>query len=1446
MLDAITEIYTISTLNLRDKTPLIRVYIHLFCIIVCCAIWPAPILAQQAAQTKAEKATFSALEPPPTSLHFQQFTVADGLVQATVYTIYQDGYGFVWFGTQSGLSRYDGYSFTNYQTIPFDSTSLQDGWITNISEGQNGKLWIGTTNGVSRFNPLTGKFRRYLHIPDDTTALTSDFVSDILVSRSGIVWISTGQGLTRLDVKTGKNSRYFHEPHNPASLTSNHLFSLYEDPSGILWIGSVNGLNRFNPHTGLVTRYLYTPGVTPTNKQEPTIPQFIGPSGVGMDIYVDPKNPCILWMTGMGIIRFDIRTGEHIRYLQDSLHPENFARNATLFIANDPRRQNILWVTSWKEGLLRFDIQTGTFTRYRYNSNVQKSLSDNDVFSIYSGHTGTVWIGTMIYGVNYFDPSAGGMAHYRHIPGDTNSLSANNIWSILVDHTGILWIGTPNSLDKINRITGNVIHYRHNPKDPSSISKSTVWSIYEDRSGTLWIATASGLDRLNRESGTFTHYRQVLQDSTGGVWNILEDHTGALWIGTNQGLYRMNPDKPGEFTRYIYGPNDTTSMTGSFVFRLYEDHSGTLWVGTIAIFGGGANGLNRLNRKLNTFTRYTYDPNDPKHSIGVGWILSIHERAREPGVLWLGQNGGLTRFDTRAGTFTHYTVEDGLPNNTVYGILEDAKGRLWLSTNRGLSRFNPETETFKNYGLESGLQALEFCSGAYFKTSDGEMFFGGINGVSAFYPEELRGNRIPPKVALTGFELFNEPVEPGPESPLSVPLMEAEEILLKHNQNNVTFEYVGLHYINPEENEYAYMLSGLEDEWVQAGTRRTVTYVNLDPGEYTFMVKAANPDEVWSQPMSLQLTITPPWWDTWWAYILYVIVVILFIFIIVKWRSRQLELEKKSLEKLVAERTYTIEHQAERLKELDESKSRFYANISHEFRTPLTLILGEIIELEKNKLSNTTRSIYQVMKRNGKRLLTLVNQLLDLSALEAGKMQLAAVKTNLITFLKPIAASYDSLAKSKNTSFSYRFSEKHIPIYIDLDKMEKVINNLLSNAFKFVGENGVITLKVSTEETKETRYAHISVKDNGPGITPEQQKHIFDRFYQADNTDTRQYEGSGIGLAVAKELTDLHHGTISLKSVAGKGAIFTVSLPLGKDHLSADEISKSSSRLDSHPEESVRDNTDSLSPTENGKVQKEQPAADENAPCILVVEDNADMRAFICGILTPEYRSLKASDGLEGWEMAIEEIPDLIISDVMMPKMDGLELCRKLKSDERTSHIPILLLTAKAGKISKIEGLETHADDYITKPFDADELLLILRNRIEQRARMRKRFSKEINLQPKDIAITSADERFLQKTADIVEEHMEEFDFDVETFVGEMQLSHRQVSRKLKSLTDLSPVQYIRILRLKRAAQKIEKQEDTISQIAYSVGFNNLSYFSKSFKNQFGKNPSEYETDQHQ
>jgi len=770
-------------------------------------------------------------------------------------------------------------------------------------------------------------------------------------------------------------------------------------------------------------------------------------------------------------------------------------------------------------------------------------------------------------------------------------------------------------------------------------------------------------------------------------------------------------------------------------------------------------------------------------------------------------------------------------------MTSDNKDNLWILSELELTRFNPLTYMHKTFSAEDGLieiKNIEF--NVLRKDSTGEIFIGGTSGFTSFYPDSVKDDPTPPAVVIDKISLFNRPDERLNYKGF---ISELKEIILPYNQNDLYFEYLGLHYAEPLENQYQYILEGFDKKWVNAGTQRTATYTNLSPGKYVFRVKASNRDGVWNEAgTSLTIIINPPIWATAWAYLLYIL-----LFISLMYYTWKLQLKRIR----VRQEYEMSKFETQKLHEVDEIKSRFFANISHEFRTPLTLILGPVKQTIDRLRDEKAKEDLKIVHKNASKLLGLVNQLLDISKLESGNMRLLTAPQNIIQFLKAVVLSFTSYAERKKIDLAFNSAEEIILVYLDKDKLEKIITNILSNAFKFTPDGGRIGVDVYTEE----KYVKISISDTGVGISKEKIPNIFDRFYQVDGSHTREQEGTGIGLALTKELVELHKGKIEVESEEGRGTTFTISIPMGQEHLKPDEICDEETDKSKVPVEgfSLKDEyeRDLVSTGHSGDIKRTgeyvsdfELSGKDSVPLLLIVEDNSDVRYYIKDNLKKFYRILEAADGEEGWQKSIEQIPDLIISDVMMPKMDGFKLCEKLKTDEKTSHIPVILLTAKAAKRDKIEGYETGADDYIMKPFEPDELRARIRNLIEQRKRLHEHFQKDGILEIDKTRITSVDKKFLMKAFEIINKNLSDSSFTVEAFASGLFVSKSLLHKKITSLTGEPPVELIRRVRLKKAAELIEKKFGNLSEIALEVGFNNPAYFSECFKKQFGIPPSHY------
>ena len=1348
--------------------------------------------------------------------YFEKYSVQEGLSQSTIYSIYQDSRGFLWFGTSDGLNRYDGYKFHVYRHNPYDSLSLSSNRIYSIQEDEQGNLWLGTNGGgLNKFFREKEKFISYQHNPNIKTSLSSNKILKIYFDGNGILWVGTeGGGLNKFDRNKEIFTRYLHNPEIKTSLSDNVVRAIYEDKSRDLWIGTANGLNKFVKGKEEFSVF----------KSNNTNPSGISDNEI-LSIYEDSYNQ--LWIgTGNGGLNvYNSKRQEFQHFMFNSKDPYSINSNRIFAIEED--KSGTLWIGSMGGGLNRFNRDTKRFDYFTSNSDDPTSLSNNNIFSVYCDKSGVLWIGTYNGGLNKLDQSKQRFKHFLSSPENPDGLSSNAIYSFYEDIDGYIWIGTGSGLNRYDRTTGKFSKYVHNPYDKNSLSNNEIIVVYGDKSSDLWIGTyGGGMDRYDKGSNSFFHYKNDAKNvnclSSNRVFTIYQDTDGYIWIGTDGGGLNCFDKKKNEFINFKNNFNDTTGLNSDKIYTIYEDKFATLWIGT----DGG--GLNKYDKEKSRFYHFLHNPKDTE-SISNNSVFSIYED--NSGNLWLGTyGGGLNKFDRKKSKFKNYRKSEGLPNEVVYGILEDGEGNLWLSTNKGLVVFDPHTENFRSYDVRDGIQSNEFNQGAYLKTKDGSMLFGGINGFNFFQPDSLKKNSTIPNVVITDFQLFNKSISVygiNSESRkiLSSSISETHELNLTYEDNVISFEFSALDYQTPSKNHYAYYMEGFDKEWNYTdANRRFVTYTNLDPGEYTFKVKGSNNDGVWNEAgTSLKIIINPPWWSTWWAYSLYGVVLLLILLFM-----RQYDLRRQRLRHQLE-----LEHEhSKKLEEIDQMKSRFFTNISHEFRTPLTLILGPAEKIISEMKDTDTGRKAGLIKRNANRLLDLINQLLDLSKLEAGKLKLEASLSNLSSFVKGIAISFESLAEKKDITLDIQIEKQYIEAYFDKDKMQKILTNILANAFKFTMEGGRVELNLTVSNYNSVI---ISVRDTGIGISAQDVPKIFDRFYQSDSSSTRESWGTGVGLALTKELVELHGGEIYVNSKEGEGTEVVVEFPLGREHLKEGEIVQSDEKVIEEKEIPVSD----FIPDKIDELDSENVKFNKNL--VLIVEDNRDVREFIKDSLQSEFDTIEALNGEQGLKRAEKYIPDLIVSDIMMPKMDGYEMMQKIKQDEKTSHIPVILLTAKSDKDSKLEGLGLGADDYLTKPFDAKELQARIKNLIETRRLLQQKFSDEtfkqkIKGKP---GLNPLDEKFINKILEVIEVHLSEDEFSIEEISEEAGMSRAQIYRKLKALTGKSPSLFLRNIRLNKAKEMIHRKELSISEISYQVGFSSPAYFSRCFKEEFGYAPSE-------
>ncbi len=1369
--------------------------------------------------------------------NFQRISLEAGLSSSSVNSIVQDQKGFLWLGTNEGLNKYDGYGVTVFKHDPDDSLSLSHNGIIRLYADRAGILWVCTRGGLNRFDPVREIFIRYELDPANPQSLSHNYVKSICQDDEGMFWIGTSAGLNRFDPARETFTLFQQAPDSTQSLRLNNIISICQDGTGNLWLGTQGGLSYFDRSSEVFTRH-----------QRHTANGENASFANVTTVFRDRLG--VLWVgtLGGGLSKMNRHEGgqaSFVHYQHDPNNSRSLSGNLVRAIYED--KSGVLWVGTQDHGLNQFDKASETFVSWQNESANPRSLSDNRIEAIFEDRSGELFVATGGGGLNRLDRSHQAFTHYRHQPGNPNSLLDDNIYSLYEDRAGRLWIAGYGGLSRLDRQRKIFKHYLNIPGSTLRLKEHGLRLFQEDQSGMLWLSSFDGLIGFDADREAFVHYQHDPADprslNSNFISNMYEDKSGTVWVATGGGLSRLNR-AAGTFEVYEHNPDDPESLSGNYAWPMIEDRSGEFWVGTLY------SGLNRFDRARGKSIWFQHKPDDPT-SLGNNSVWAMYEDPSS--VLWLATYGGLNRFDRARQKFTRYRDKGGLSDDLAWDILQDEQGFIWLLTARGLAKFDPEKETFKDYYVSEEFQTSKL--NAFCKSRSGEIVVGGMNGMVIFDPTLIKDNPFKPPVVITDFQIFNKSVPILKEDLtknrsdslfLYKHISETEAITLSYKQGVFSFEFAALHYALPERNQYAYMLAGFENDWNYVGTRRMATYTNLDPGEYVFRVKGSNNDGLWNEEgASLKIIITPPWWQTWWAYTLSGGIIWGILFALRRYElNRQQWKHGMELERV----------ESEKLKELDSLKSRFFANISHEFRTPLTLILGPLENLRSGRLKDDPDKQYGMMQRNAHRLLRLINQLLDLSKLEAGKLTLEASYGNLVPFVKGLVYSFESLARHKEIALHFESDPNEIMGYFDRDKLEKIITNLLSNAFKFTPGGGEIIVVVSIADrgvqlnaaTITTEFVQITISDTGSGIPSKKMPHIFERFYQADNSYVKDQQGSGIGLTLTKELVELHKGEIRVSSEIDKGTEFVICLPLGKDHLKQEEILESSASVELHrgaPLSYLEELSESEAITDASSTlssPSEEIRNGEEVNIILVVEDNSDMLAYINEQLSDAYQIIEAEDGQEGLKKSIDQIPDLIISDVMMPKMDGYQLCEKIKTEECTSHIPVILLTAKSSGDSKVEGLQLGADDYLIKPFDSQELRVRVKNLIEQRQKLRQRFGKEIKLQPKDIAITSADEKFLQRALELIDQHISDEVFTVEQFGREIGLSRAQLHRKLKGLTDHAPVEFIRIIRLKRAAQLLEQDYGTVAEIAYEVGFSDPSYFTRCFRRQFGILPSEY------
>ncbi|MBC7887469.1 MAG: response regulator [Ferruginibacter sp.] len=1352
-------------------------------------------------------------------LKFKHISIEQGLSNSTIETIFQDKRGFIWFGTRDGLNRYDGNQMITFRFDAADTNSISDNFIRYIHEDRNHALWIGTINGLNRFDPATNKFTRYKQQYGKPKSLSNNFVTCIYEDGKGDLWISTwGGGLNLFLPKENAFSHFRQEDAKTKSLSSDSISYLYEDSQANLWIGTENGLNLFNRETK-----------TFKNFSQITHPVL---SSVNNNIWVikeDRMGNLLLGTEDNGLIVFNYKDTTYKQYRHNERNIASLASNLVRTILVD-KKWNI-WIGGVNGGLDLFQQDPDVFYHYQNEPENIASLSQRTVSSLFEDNQGNMWIGTHRGGVNLYTPNTEKFSLFRQ-EVTTNSLSYNDVKAFYEDKDGNIWIGTDGGgLNLYDRSKNDFTHYKYDPFNPKSIGSNEVLHIKEDSENNLWVATwGGGLCLYNKGNANFTRFTNNPVDpnsiSSNFIQQIYEDSRKNLWIATYYGGLNLLDRKTKKFIRIITDPKNDTKLQGHNIVSLNEDKAGSIWIGT------DDGGLNRYNTLTNRFTHY-FNNAEKKPDLRVIFIDSKNR-------LWVGQTG-LYLFDAKENKFSLFTDKAGLSTEFIKGIAEDEQGNFWIATSNGLTRFNPENLGHKKYNTADGLQGLEFEANAYLKAKDGQLFFGGVNGFNAFYPENIKTNNFIPPVYITDFTIFNKKIVPGDkDSTLRNDISLTKEIKLSYKQSTFSFGFAALNYTTLENNQYAYKLEGWDNDWNYVTNDHRASYTNLSPGTYTFRVKASNNDGIWNeQGTSILIIITPPFWNTWWFKLLIVAGTIggLFFFYRSKRRMHIKKLEQKKKD------------------EIHQVQLQFFTNISHEFRTPLTLILGPLEQLQKeNNVTESTRHHYQVMHRNANRLMNLINELMDFRKSESGVLKLNVMPGYLNLFLQEISEEFSELALQKKIKFTVNVPEGIGETWFDRQVLEKIIINLISNSFKYSSDPGVITVDVlaSMDQFKPSfenelilkngyagkRYVYLRVADNGIGISKDSIAHLFERYYKITET----HLGSGIGLAFVKSLATLHKGDIYVYSERNKGTEIIIGLPVGKEDYDKKERWLQNSNEITVRLESIHSKYEPASPVSQEETTGEisNKSDDINKPHILVVDDNEELRNFLRESLSPYYQVSEAADGFAGINMAKEKFPDLIISDVMMPGIDGIEFCKRIKEDIETSHIPFLMLTAKDAIESRIEGTASGADLYFSKPISMELMTLTIRNTLQQKQKLKERYLKDQYMDAKDLVHSVKDKAFLDQLISIIESHLSNPDMDVDYICSQIGMSKTKLYQKIKKITGQSIGEFTRTIRFKKAAEIMTHQDVSLAEVMYSVGIQTQSYFTKAFKKEFGKTPSQF------